>query len=785
MANNDKNKDNMPNLDMKTIKDLAKSVQTLSDDIYADTYYIPKSGTNSLDDIRNGITKSLDAIVQNNLDSNGTANISSVYSRMISSNSLKDGISADDKHALEKIFDDPSLIGAAAESYAANSYIKQFDAEIDMICKYLPKLEEAIEVKKDMVLCADQFNRDFLTISDKSSIQDNDYFNSEIDVLKEKYDLAELFETAVYNAWKYGEDFIYITPYRKALQDILDKRQNRVNHTDSSGNILTEYADIKYPSKYDDNNKVIEESEFKIEVSFNMDNALTESIKSINEAVDSLDHVIKSSINESVEYDLSPKVLEEVNKTNLKMDPGTLKAIHNKKIIPDDTVPEDTEKYNTAVDGIINTDTIKSKKNELISKIPGCLVKHLERHKVIPIYIEGFCMGYYYIETVDTSVELSSGIGNTYGFNNSVGDTLQRYNQQTAMSVGANSLLNNPLKNDTVLKQAAGKIASLIDAKFINTNQDLAKEIYMILKYDENFNHNTKKINVTYIPAGDIVHVYFKINKDTHRGISLLERALIPAKIAIALNMCSAVGIMTRGIDKRVYYVKQQVETNISKTLLSAINQIKKGNFGVRNLENLMSTLNITGAYNDYFIPQSANGESPIQFEVLQGQDIDTHDEFVNKFEDYAIGTTGVPMDLITARASVDYATQLTMTNTKHMRMTYKDQSRVQIIGSKIVTIIYNAEYNKTSQLAVTLPPPLYITLTNSAQILTNAMDLGQKIMEPMLKERGASDEIITSASAEYAREVLGTYINFDRIYEIVNRTILKNKLNEIGNTEE
>ena len=77
-------------------------------------------------------------------------------------------------------------------------------------------------------------------------------------------------------------------------------------------------------------------------------------------------------------------------------------------------------------------------------------------------------------------------------------------------------------------------------------------------------------------------HVYFKLDPKTHRGISDLHKSLVPAKMWVSLSTTSAIGTMTRGYDRRVYYVRQNVDTNISQTLLYTINQITKANFGTR-----------------------------------------------------------------------------------------------------------------------------------------------------------------------------------------------------------
>ena len=94
-----------------------------------------------------------------------------------------------------------------------------------------------------------------------------------------------------------------------------------------------------------------------------------------------------------------------------------------------------------------------------------------------------------------------------------------------------------------------------------------------------------------------------------------------------------------------MYYVKQSVEQNIAKTMLKTINEIKKSNFGVRQVENINNVLNITGRFNDYIIPRSADGTSPIEFEVMQGQQIEIKTELLNLLEESAINITGVPIE--------------------------------------------------------------------------------------------------------------------------------------------
>ena len=763
----------------KHLKDLANSTNDTLRDLHAKTYFAPKTDEYDFNFLKDSINQSIDDIMKRNSDINGLPNISNVYSRLINS-SKGSSLNGEDADVFRNVFEDQSLMDAAAEAYSVNTYIRQYDNEIDMICRYLPKLDEAIQVKKDTVLCADQFNKEFLNIINVSSGSDSAQFGNEITTLKKKYKLSDLIEESCVRTWKYGEDFLYIIPYKRAFEIIFNHRKNSTRPYDISAPTIQDPAiretaiteAVSFPILKMEGAKDNEDpGEFSFNVVFNQTNALTESIVRSYNAAEKLQIIQESS------YMYGQLISEATKDTSSNINILGNKKLNSNKIIPDDTIPEGSHDYNrVATDGFINSEKETKDKDDVgISKIPGALVKRLERHKVIPVYIEDMCMGYYYVEMQDNDLNDNTKF-TTYM------DMGQKYGQRLARQTYPD---NDPIKNDAMLKSIASKLSAMIDKKFINANQDISRELYMILKYDEDFNQNTKNVRVTFIPPDDLSHIYFRMNPKTHRGISLLDKSLIPAKIYVSLMMTNAVGIMTRGQDKRVYYVKQQVEENISKTLLNAINQIKKGNFGVRNMENLTNVLNITGQYNDYFIPRSSNGDVPVEFEVLQGQNIDPKLEFLQKFEDYAIAQVGVPPELIDARLSVDYALQLSMTNSKYLRIVYKDQSNTQAVASTIITKIYDAEFCKSDILMVMLPPPLYISMTNTSQIISNTLDMLEKVMVPKMQAQGASDQAIQFAKDAYLEQTLGTYTNFELINECIRQGMQNSATEASGATQE
>ena len=348
-------------------------------------------------------------------------------------------------------------------------------------------------------------------------------------------------------------------------------------------------------------------------------------------------------------------------------------------------------------------------------------------------------------------------------------------------------------RREELLRSLSNELAKKIDIKFIDANQDLKKEIYYILKYNDEFNSAlqsgmSNNIRVSYIPPDDIEHLYFDLDEETGRGISDLNLSLIPAKLWVAITLCNVIGILTRSNDKRVYYVRQSTETNVAKTMLRTIEEIKKANFGIRQIENINSVLNITGRFNDYIIPKSADGQSPIDMEVLQGQQIDVKTDLLSMLEEHAINLTGIPLDLIQSRQSPDYAMQFTMSSSKFLRFAYDRQSAFSAQISRILTKIYDLEYNTKDRLQVQLPPPLFINMQQTNQLFTTTKEFCQNIVEIMMA--GDDDDMKKQIfNKELILHFLGSYIKIDdinRLYDKASQQVAKaNNVKDEGNGDD
>ena len=740
---------------VRRINKLTDFVQNSLDTLYSKTFFSSPSNKSDLNKIKDKLDDSIDNIVSTNKDNTGGATMSTLYSRIQDIN----GTDGEAAKQLEQLLNDNSVIESGLLGFVNNTTtIFDYDNKIDTIIKYMPKLQEALDCRKDNVLSADHFSKDYINITSSNLNNNSASYNEHIKEVKEKYNIQELVDEIYDKASKYGEAFVYIVPYKKAVTRLLkNKNSIRGDLNIKESKIVTESGSIVFddiPSgiskedliKSGLGNIVIEcnrsgaidsiiESQMRYEKAYKLLNEMSLnyegaelSNESLQEAAENVRDVIKGQFDRTIKDDLSFKGFDDLGQ-----------------------------------DGLIDKNKVKKSKRDKDKTInvPGTIVKILERKHVIPIYIDKYCFGYYYIEV--------EGPYNPVGDYDKMQDPTMSLKGSNSI-LSTNSIMDQTQKQNNILRYLSNQISNFIDANFINTNQDLRNEIYAILKYNQDNNSSKlNKIRVTFIPPEDMEHVYFKMNEDTHRGVSDLDKSLFPATLYSAMYITNCIWNMTRGADKRVYYVNQTVDTNISKMLLNTINQIKKSNFGIRQIENVNHILNITGKFNDYIIPKSPSGGSPIDFEVMQGQTIEYQTELMTMLEEMAINSTDVPMEMIQMRQSVEYAAQLTMSSSKFLRKVYNRQSKFEKNITRIINKIYNNEYDDNITIDVILPPPMFLNITNTNQMMTNVNEYSSSVAQ-LIIDPNEDEEVKNYVIRQINKFNLGTYLNIPELEEIANQ---------------
>lgn len=720
--------------------------------IYKDTYSTNPTVKADLERISTDIEDRINsALVRNN--ASDVASISRLYAAAKLKNT-GDGKMAD---SIEGFFTDPIMTQQLTDSYLQNKWIRELDEEIDVVCKYMPKLMECVNCIKDSILTADNFEKDYLTFTTKDlSTSDLPAFNTKIDTINKKYKIDDRTDKWVLHTVKYGEQFVYRVPYKKALAILLNnKSKYPTGYRESTEVSLLESGNIPKSMQHDSNVSgmipdIMKESkgigkDLNIKLEICRDSVLSSAVNESSKMRKAISIAEQVSVQEAYKYLDEAAQLE----ANASQNGGIFKMPKSKN-----------KKEETSQDGLIDPNN-EIKPDSL--KVTGCLLKDLKRENVLLLYMDNICLGYYYLEFL--SEEQESNITTSIFTSNAF-----KTNPSYATGSKVQDMHNQHKSVDNLLRYLSYAIASNLDEKFINSNTDLKESIYAILKYNEVLNSaSLDRIRVTYISPEDMQHFMLEEDPDTHRGISRLLYALIPAKLWVCLTLADTIAMLTRGQDHRVYYVRQNVEQNIAATLINVINQIKKQNFNIMQIESMNSILGIIGKYNDFVIPVGPSGDYPVQMEVMQGQDINPQSEFLEKLEEITINATGFPLEYINARNTVDFASQLTMTNTKVMRMVFKYQAKIEKSIGEIMTVIYNNEYeindkkedNKWIIIKCVLPAPITLSVNNLNQLMEIVNQQAEQFS--LIEYPDENDENITIKrniyKQKYMKYKLGTYL--------------------------
>lgn len=788
--------DELPIVSMDTNKKIAGSIQANIDDLYKNTYFTNNDNSKYIDSIKRKMDDDLEGLIDKAKAQNGGTNMADLYARTLARNDT------DSLNEIRSALEDETVLADIMDIYSQNALVRDLDREIDTVCKYMPKLDEALDIKKDNVLSADHFNDDAVRISienvsgtgiknDNTNKSEAD--GSDLELFARKYDL-EAFRNELYSKTaKYGEQFVYIVPYKRALEKLI-ARTDGASLLSEEG-ILTEES-------------------------------INEGLQSINETIsfrytDTDESKLKSFGAQDL-YDLSESTLSdasleglkssnieysgldiEINKTGVI--PGIIAQECNMRRIFSETVSLFGEESlgsarnaylsnslyfkninkklkkaaqggtlegptSLADDGLKDLDEPTKANDAEQLEIPGAVFEILEHDRVKPIYINNTCLGYYYIEMNDPN---GGNAEEQMTFTSTLGGMRPRRTARENEANGGTSTQDNE-----VLMKIARKIAQRIDKKFINSNQDIAKEIYTVLKYNADNNGKTTKLRISFIPPSDIIHSYFELNKKTHRGVSDIVKSLFPAKLYTCLYISNTIALLTRGYDKRLYHVKQTIDTNITSVLLNVINQIKRSNFNLRQIENMNNIMNVTGRFNDLVIPQNANGESPVSFEIMPGQNVEVKTEFMNMLEEMAVNQTGVSLEMVNSRYQESTATHLTMSNARFLIKVYARQKLYEPILSAIYTKLYQYEYNTNSIVKVELPPPIMLNFTNTSQILSMSQELIQNIVQMKFGTSQNEQEKLafTSLLMEYYYD---SFLPMDKINAMADKAKAKTAANK------
>ena len=108
------------------------------------------------------------------------------------------------------------------------------------------------------------------------------------------------------------------------------------------------------------------------------------------------------------------------------------------------------------------------------------------------------------------------------------------------------------------------------------------------------------------------------------------------------------------------------------------------------------------------------------------------------------------------------------MSSSKFLRKVYNRQSKYQKNLTRIFNKLYNNEYDDNITLEVKLPPPMFLNITNTNQMITNVTDYSASVADIMVDD--TDEDVKKYVIREINKANLGSYLDIDNLEQIVAR---------------
>ena len=184
--------------------------------LYRDVYVSRPDNKENLDKI---LTRLDDAINRIQNDKINVSGISELLRRV----EQQDGATVKNlMDSVGELFSDQNLVNSLFANQDVHKYISAQNYQFDMICRYLPKLVDALEIKRDNVLSSDNFSKEFINPkSSRTNKMELERFSSNTTKLEKIYDINRFVDKLYLDTSKYGEQFVYVVPYNIAFQRVI------------------------------------------------------------------------------------------------------------------------------------------------------------------------------------------------------------------------------------------------------------------------------------------------------------------------------------------------------------------------------------------------------------------------------------------------------------------------------------------------------------------------------------------------------------------------------------
>ena len=387
-----------------------------------------------------------------------------------------------------------------------------------------------------------------------------------------------------------------------------------------------------------------------------------------------------------------------------------------------------------AVVGINGDATGNSKyRNPHMSKDPftvsGLYIKYIDPKAVLPIKIFEQLIGYFYLRTTPTGKNKS--VRNTRSFNTSIfaNSKLSGSKQEEAISMIADVITTGIMMN--------------FGPDFINSNANFKELIAECLLANGIANND---FHIQFIPKDDMIPFMVNIN-EKDEGESMLANSLYSGKLLTELITAKLLNYFNKGGNKQVAHIhKGPIDVNDDNQIQRTLRMLQESSI---SFNDLMSSSIVFSKFTrdaNMQLPTDRNGQKIVEFEQIDGQDVDFDTPMENKLEKMAIQGTNVPDTFMDRLEDTGYSRQIISDHIEFASTVSTYQSDLEepstLLYRKIIETSNLQEELKVigRSIEFKLPRPKALQNTNTSQFIGDAKSLATEIANCVYGEQDQAE---------------------------------------------
>lgn len=611
--------------------------------------------------------------------------------------------------------------------------IKLYD-EYRMVDYYIPQVHQAIEAITDSIISPDDYSKQVFEITYNGEANSDNTTNKliieNIKRLEAQYKIEDKTKKWIMETVTVGDKFVAFLDYKTEFSSILTEDVEILNESI----MLNE-------SNFSLSNEEIS----LLEETFLLEGEEKGTINWQNEVMNLVNSNVSFTTNTTALFEDEKQMVKDFTFTSDSFSTDTFESIKNNVLKNQGLKPKKKDIKNheerintlnkTIEDQVKNTGYVEKKDSPL--DINGTYIKELEADKVIKLKMNSTCFGYYYLDVDSERLRNLT----MQGVSNSRFTQLQMNKNLEFMET--DDALANP-KTKLMVDLFARALATKLNKKFIEDNKEFKKVIYELIRQDFVMQ---KKVRLVFLAPEQVEHFMIEEAPDGY-GVSVLSKVLFTCKLYLAVLLSTLMMKLSRSVDHRAFYVETGLSKDVENVIQSFIRDIKTKEIKMSDVQTIDTIFKSMGQFSDYFIP-TVNGERPVEFEIISGQDVNMEDDFLEYLRKTIISGMGVPSSYINYHDEIDFSRSIAMQNSRFLRSIVIKQKALNESFSRVYRRLYKNEYDNEQHVTdvfidkinVNFPSPATLNMTNLADQISTSQNIIDFVVQTLVGDSPDDNE--------------------------------------------